>query len=351
MSTGKVDWDPDFQAPHPRARQVPGRFNGLWTACAVMSSITIALYFLVAGLIGMLMRGCESERPRPVGHHDVSFDISPRGDRIVFNGVGQGGFDLFLLDLATMKVSRIAETADYEHSPRFMPDGRSIVYSSGRLGDRSDQLFVRPIGGRARQLTSEVADHTYPIPSADGSAVYYLRHGQYTVGFKGASGWNSEGAMMAIDVDGTHMRRLREDTVTAGAFAVDPDERLVAYQWIYDLRLGSFEGDGEPVSLGPGVSRDPVFSPDGLTLVFGSATGLTVRGLVENKQREIDTGWNCTSPRFTPDGKSILFLSQRRDTSGARELWIVDFDGTYPRRMAVSRLFDDPLNWRANSRD
>ncbi len=41
---------------------------------------------------------------------DITFGISPHGDAIVFNAVGVGGLDLYILDLKTRRVTRIAAT-------------------------------------------------------------------------------------------------------------------------------------------------------------------------------------------------------------------------------------------------
>jgi Tol biopolymer transport system component len=83
----------------------------------------------------MVLRGCMNEHYRPGGHGDVSFAISPKSDAVVFNAVGDGGRDLYRLDLGTYGVTRIAATPDYEVDPELSPDGKSVVYAAGKPGD------------------------------------------------------------------------------------------------------------------------------------------------------------------------------------------------------------------------
>jgi Tol biopolymer transport system component len=64
---------------------------------------------------------------RPGGHADITFAVSPRGDVIVFNAVGDGGRDLYRLDLATRRVTQIAATPVYEVAPAVSPGGKSVV--------------------------------------------------------------------------------------------------------------------------------------------------------------------------------------------------------------------------------
>ena len=107
----------------------------------------VATLSVVGLLIGVafFVHGCMNEHYRPRGHIDITFGISPSGDLLVFNAVGEGGRDLYLLHLKTFRVTRIAATPDYEVDPEFSPDGKSVVYAAGKPGDRADHLFLRSL--------------------------------------------------------------------------------------------------------------------------------------------------------------------------------------------------------------
>jgi Tol biopolymer transport system component/imidazolonepropionase-like amidohydrolase len=82
------------------------------------------------------------------------------------------------------------------------------------------------------------------------------------------------------------------------------------------------------------------FSPDGKTLVFDLLGDLYTLPVEGGDATRIAGGMSFESqPRFSPDGRTIAFLSDR---SGVENLWLADADGANPR--AVSK--DKPTNSR-----
>ena len=94
--------------------------------------------------------GSPSDHYRPPGHADTTFDVSRNDEAIVFNAVGEGGRDLFLLRLADLRVTRVAHTPEYEVWPSFSADGKCLVYCAGVPGDRADHVFRRSLNGNRR---------------------------------------------------------------------------------------------------------------------------------------------------------------------------------------------------------
>jgi dipeptidyl aminopeptidase/acylaminoacyl peptidase len=133
-------------------------------------SIASCLVACLVVWILLVLRGCMNEHYRPHGHGNISFGISSRGNTLVFNAVGLGERDLYLLDLETHRVTRIAPTPDYEVDPEFSPDGKSVVYAAGKPGDRADHIFLRSLDGQmVKQLTADDANDASPAFSPDGS--------------------------------------------------------------------------------------------------------------------------------------------------------------------------------------
>jgi Tol biopolymer transport system component len=324
-------------------------------------------WFLVACLvawIALVLRGCMSAHDRPGGHGDISFAVSPQGDAIVFGAVGEGGRDLYRLDLATFRVTRIAATPEYEVAPAVSPDGKWVVYSAGRTGDRADHIFLRSLDGNmAKQLTSEDANDADPAFSPDGSLIVFARDKTYNWGGL-ASNWDAGGVLCVMNADGTGLRQITRDGSIAIGPSFSPDGKTILYWSDGGLHTIATDGSQPPSRLGGPDWRDAVYSPDGRSIAFSMgqyapdlhifvarADGTDVKRLAHPTESRIERpGGGCFRPAFTPDGKRILFFLESwpgGPTGHAKEsLWEMDVDGGHPREIAGYGLFDDPLHWK-----
>ncbi len=72
-------------------------------------------------------------------------------------------------------------------------------------------------------------------------------------------------------------------------------------------------------------------SPDGRTLVFDLSGDLYTLPIGGGTATRITHGMGFDSqPRFSPDGKTLVFVSDR---DGAENLWLADSDGSNPRAL------------------
>jgi len=82
-------------------------------------------------------------------------------------------------------------------------------------------------------------------------------------------------------------------------------------------------------SEGTWISLD--VSPDGQTIVFELLGDLYTMPLTGGEATRLTAGPAFDSqPRYSPDGKTIVFLS---DGSGSENLWLCDADGSHPRAL------------------
>lgn len=321
-------------------------------------SLWYLLLLPVVPLVLWAVSSLQTGHWRPIGHQDISFDISPDGETIVFNAAGAGGRDLYLLQLSDSIVTRIAETADYEVAPTFTPDGLSIVYAAGLPGDRADHLFVRPIGGgAARQLTFADANDSSPQVSPDGTLVAFDRDKTYSWGGLAAN-WSDGGVICVVGMDGRDERQITRDKNFAQRPWFPPDGQSVGYvtvDGVYSVRLN---GKGPPAKVSAlNTSHEPAWSRDGKLLAFirGETPESRVGGVIladsdgADERLLIAKKRTYCRPVFAPDGKRIYFLVQEwpQGPTGTPvfHLWSVGVDGTELKQVASSRLFDDPLRW------
>jgi Tol biopolymer transport system component/imidazolonepropionase-like amidohydrolase len=80
-------------------------------------------------------------------------------------------------------------------------------------------------------------------------------------------------------------------------------------------------------------------SPDGKTIAFDLLGDIYMLPIEGGEAKRIIGGMSFDSqPRFSPDGKSIAFLSDR---SGVENLWVADTNGANPRPVSKDRLTND----------
>lgn len=303
--------------------------------------------------------GFNHSHSRPVGMSDVTFDISPKGDKIVFSATGQGQRDIYLLDLKTSRVTQLTKTPAYEGAPTFSPDGKSILYTAGAPGERADHIFIRSLDGTiVRQLTAEDYNDTTPSFSHDASRIVFTRNRTYSWGGLGAS-WGEDSEVYVMKRNGTQLRRLTPPKL----YAVSP-------KFLSDGKTVVFAGDGvqlvnsdkahSPRQLTKAGFSDAIaVSPNGRQVVFiADPTGQNYAGLLRlfiinadgTGKRAIDANQVGLKPVFDPDGKHIYFLVETwpDGPSGTpkESLWQIATSGKHLRRIADTRLFDDPLRWR-----
>jgi len=325
---------------------------------AVVASLAACL---LVSLV-LVLRGCMNEHYRPEGHGDITFAVSPRGDAVVFNAVGDGGRDLYRLDLATLRVTRIAATPDYKVAAHISADSKSVVYAAGKPGDRADHIFLRSLDGKAvRQLTAEDANDADPAFSPDGSLIAFTRDKTYNWGGL-ASNWDAGGALCVMNADGKDLRQITREGSIAVAPRFSPDGKTILF-WSDDgLYTVATDGSRPPSPFGLD-GRDAVYSPDGrsialsmgqyapdLRIYVARANGTELRRLPHPAEgRLAPPGGGCIRPAFTPDGKRILFFLESWPdgaTGHAKEsLWEMDIEGGHPREITGYALFDHPLHW------
>ena len=131
--------------------------------------------------------------------------------------------------------------------------------------------------------------------------------------------------------------RFLEYTADEGTFIsldVSPDGKSIVFDLLGDLYTMPISG-GKATRITSGMSYDvqPRFSPDGKKIVFisdSSGTSNVWLYDIEKKETKAFTKGDRNahfSPEFTPDGKYIVSTKSRSTTSALGKLWIYHIDG------------------------
>jgi TolB protein len=105
----------------------------------------------------MSANGGEAQRVTFNGSYNISPRIAPDGKTLAYISRREGRFQLYALDLASGQELRLSDSTKDE-SPSFSPNGKYIMYATGR-----GSLSVVSVDGRVRQrLVTQAGDIREP---------------------------------------------------------------------------------------------------------------------------------------------------------------------------------------------
>jgi Tol biopolymer transport system component len=218
------------------------------------------------------------------GPEDLMGETSPDGNYISYTDWETG--DLAIYEIATGKTQRLTDKGTWEESPweyaedsRWSPDGKHIVYSWWNEEGEND-LRVTGLDGSEPKVIFRNNKYNYLLPcdwSPDGNKILaYLSH----VG-------NTVVDMALIDVDDGSVQVLKTTDTDRwpGILGFSPNGKHIAFDHVQDEESGQHD-----ISV---MNRD----------------GSNQQCLISHPAHDAVLAW-------TPDGKYLLFSSDRDGTQG-----------------------------------
>jgi Tol biopolymer transport system component len=225
-----------------------------------------------------------------------------------------------------------------------VPVSGRIIFQSDLGGD--NEIYMLTAGGVSR-LTDNTWDDCYPRWSPDGTRIAFSAnpHGNFDI--------------FVMDADGGRPTAVTNSPEDELDVAWSPDGKSLAF-----TRAAGRSGKGEPsvwtIDLGsgreaqaiPGFRRSnilPDFSPLSQGIAF---TGKRLLGGWDvfffdartQAVRELTKGGYACRPRFSPDGRRIVYVCSEADGKG--DIWTMDADGNGKERMtARDETYDYFPSW------
>lgn len=280
-----------------------------------------------------------------------AFTWSPDGKTlaIVSNEAPQEPLSIYLLSIDTGERRRLTtpQAGSFgDTSPAFSPDGQTVAFIRNPNFLVSDVYLVPVAGGEPTRLTFDNLSL--------GGSLAWTPDGREIVFSSPRGGLQS---LWRVSTSGDRLRRL----VGIGEYAYNPSiarqgNRLAYVYRKVDRNIWRAPGpnstakDGAPVKLIASTRDDiaPQFSPDGKRIVFVSdRTGSReIWVAASDGQNPIQLtnfgGSNTGTPRWSPDGKWIAFDSR---PEGNSDIHVISADGGKPRRVTTETSEDVSPSW------
>ena len=272
------------------------------------------------------------------------FDVSKDGDHIVYIAVtsaDQKEGNIYVRATAGGRSSIQRTFGISATGPCFSPDGNTICFSGTFPGqDKSNICMINTnVGSAIQHLTeSQSGVATAAVFSSDGQRIFYTRGIPSTtyVGTVPNTTWNY--SIWSMDKNTS----ITTQYVEGSSPEYVPGDKLLFTKsntttnqgeiWMLDLKSGQ-----ETLIMRDNIRgfSTPKISPDGKRILcVGSTTGAkpaesNLNIFIVNtdgtgfQQLTFHPG-NDTSPCWSPDGKSLYFLSQRGNAKGSYNIWSID---------------------------
>jgi Tol biopolymer transport system component len=189
---------------------------------------------------------------------------SPDGTRIAFVKVGDlTAPGIYVMNADGFGPRRILEDVTGPSSPSWSPDGAEIVFESGLgqegAGNGDRDIFILEVAtGRVTRLTDHPARDEYPVLSPDGSRIAFTRQRQDDADIYVMNG-DGSGVTQATSGEGVDLRP-----------AWSPDGTRIAFERDGDIYVMTVDGSAiTRLTEGPSEDRDPAWAPDGRLIIFG----------------------------------------------------------------------------------
>ena len=234
----------------------------------------------------------------------------------------------------------VTDDADLVVSPRFSPDGNSLLYTSFASG--MPQIMLMDVATvQSRPLKMEAGTMSFaPAFSPDGRWIVYSRE----------KGGNTD--IWQMDVATGAERPLVETQAIETSPSYSPDGSQIVFEsdqsGSQQIYVVAADGSGEPqrISFGEGSYGTPAWSPKGDLIAFTNQQGENFHiGVMRpdgTEEKMLTESFLDEGPSWAPNGRVVMFTRATPGGEGTSRLHSVDVTGRNMRPLDIEGAASDP---------
>jgi dipeptidyl aminopeptidase/acylaminoacyl peptidase len=315
------------------------RYPSILPYCALSLLSALSMLPFAAPVTAQGLVSGDLSRLRNVG----SVEFSPDGKRIAYSITmrdrpGRPYGQLWIMDVATQKSTRVGGEKDSGSSPGWSPDGKWLAFY-GHQGETSGLFVARPDGSEVT-LLAEPEGTNSPLPGTGNEMTWSPDSKQIAF----VSSTPGEGADEAAGDPRVITRYLYKPDAGEGMTRFNDNQRL----HIFSIDLSTKQT--RQLTQGNFDEHSVDWSPDGKEILFVSNRepnqdeffnyDVFALKVADNSLRRLTaTEFNEYEPLWSPDGKHIIYrgthrgLTDRETTMEDTHVWIMNADGSDRREI------------------
>lgn len=249
---------------------------------------------------------------------------SPDGTRVVFQSNRTGTQQVWMMDADGTNLAQITHEESGAETPKWSPDGRSILYATYVGEDNNDLFLVDADGTNRRQLTDGPGYDGHPSWSSDGMRIIFNSDRTTpTPGLGWSDRWHE---IFSISASGDDLRQHTHLRSICTYPSFSPDQQRIAYR---------------KVTQSAGMAWDLTLIERNSEIFVAESDGSNERNLSDSAAFD---GW----PAWSPDGEFIVFSSNRAGPANTGQLYLVRADGSGLRQVTFGPWSHAQPAWSAD---
>ncbi|MBL8164070.1 MAG: serine/threonine-protein kinase [Anaerolineae bacterium] len=281
---------------------------------------------------------------------EFAFPQDGGSGQIAFHSDRTGDFDIYLMNADGTNVARLTNSGGDDLNPLWSPDGRQLVFVSGR--DGNDEIYAlvssaaNPDEFTTVRVTNNTVEDATPDWSPDGQQIVF------------ASQMEGNWDIYAVNVDGSNLRRLTDHAANDEVPTWSPDGSRIAFSSERDgnQEIYIMDANGSNVQR---ITNSPAndgsslkWSQDGRNLAWVAVEpdGNWEVAVIDTSQPDAAIHFSGLSgdewmPQWSPDGQLLSYLWQTDNV----EIMVMRADGSQRRNITGVTSDDWTSTWSPDS--